>query len=192
MVNINSIEKEKKNIILNFKPEEFEAYLKSLVAIYYESFLVQDKEKHLTVTNLIEEAVDVYETKYSNTSYNRLVYEVNKANELLAETLEAKDKQEIELTKVIVENIYTNNIEKVIHDKLILESLVASYVKAPSEELASVVKDVLHLVESDLVGIKFLLENKVFTENVVYAEEVKILKDYYSSVVDLAERINSF
>ena len=96
------------------------------------------------------------------------------------------------------DNLYNNkdidwcDIEKVIHDKLILESLVASYVKAPSEELASVVKDVLHLVESDLVGIKFLLENKVFTENVVYAEEVKILKDYYSSVVDLAERINSF
>ena len=114
-----------------------------------------------------------------------------KANEVLAETLDSKEKQELELTKIIVDNSYYNDIVKVIHDKSILESLLASYEKAPSEELASAIKDVLHLVESNLVGIKFLLEEKEFTGNTVYTEEVEILKEYYSSVEDLATKINS-
>lgn len=103
-----------------------------------------------------------------------------------------KKKQELELTKVIVDNSYYNDITKVIHDKSILESLLTSYEKRPSEELASAIKDVLHLIESNLVSIKFLLEEKEFSENNIYAEEVEIIKDYYSSVVDLAERINNF
>lgn len=85
MVNVNSIERDKQQIIKNFNPEEFEAYLKSLVNLYYESFLTQDKEKHLAVNNLIEEAVNVYRDKYNNVKYNNLVYQVNKANKLLTE-----------------------------------------------------------------------------------------------------------
>ena len=65
---------------------------------------------------------------------------LTKANEVLANVLDSKEKQEIELTKIIVDNSYYNDITKVIHDKSILESLLTSYEKAPSEELASAIK----------------------------------------------------
>lgn len=192
MANINSIERDKKNIIKNFKPSEMDSYITALTTVLYESFLKKDFNKCSSIKKLIEEATEIYEAEgYSNSLAIELKIRLAKANEVLAETLDSKEKQEIELTKIIVDNSYYNDIVKVIHDKSILESLLASYEKAPSEELASAIKDVLHLVESNLVGIKFLLEEKEFTENTVYTEEVEILKEYYSSVEDLATKINS-
>ncbi len=192
MANINSIERDKKNIIKNFKPSEMDSYITALTTVLYESFLKKDFNKCSSIKKLIEEATEIYEAEgYSNSIAVELKIRLAKANEVLAETLDSKEKQEIELTKIIVDNSYYNDIVKVIHDKSILESLLASYEKAPSEELASAIKDVLHLVESNLVGIKFLLEEKEFTENTVYTEEVEILKEYYSSVEDLATKINS-
>lgn len=192
MANINSIERDKKNIIKNFKPSEMDSYITALTTVLYESFLKKDFNKCSSINKLIEEATEIYEAEgYSNSIAVELKIRLAKANEVLAETLDSKEKQEIELTKIIVDNSYYNDIVKVIHDKSILESLLASYEKAPSEELASAIKDVLHLVESNLVGIKFLLEEKEFTENTVYTEEVEILKEYYSSVEDLATKINS-
>lgn len=192
MATIRSIEKEKQNIIKNFKPSEMDSYITALTTVLYESFLKKDFNKCSSIKKLIEEATEIYEAEgYSNSLAVELKIRLAKANEVLAETLDSKEKQEIELTKIIVDNSYYNDIVKVIHDKSILESLLASYEKAPSEELASAIKDVLHLVESNLVGIKFLLEEKEFTENTVYTEEVEILKEYYSSVEDLATKINS-
>lgn len=192
MANINSIERDKKNIIKNFKPSEMDSYITALTTVLYESFLKKDFNKCFSIKKLIEEATEIYEAEgYSNSLAIELKIRLAKANEVLAETLDSKEKQEIELTKIIVDNSYYNDIVKVIHDKSILESLLASYEKAPSEELASAIKDVLHLVKSNLVGIKFLLEEKEFTENTVYTEEVEILKEYYSSVEDLATKINS-
>lgn len=192
MANINSIERDKKNIIKNFKPSEMDSYITALTTVLYESFLKKDFNKCSSIKKLIEEATEIYEAEgYSNSLAIELKIRLAKANEVLAETLDSKEKQEIELTKIIVDNSYYNDIVKVIHDKSILESLLASYEKAPSEELASAIKDVLHLVKSNLVGIKFLLEEKEFTENTVYTEEVEILKEYYSSVEDLATKINS-
>lgn len=191
MANINSIERDKKNIIKNFKPSEMDSYITALTTVLYESFLKKDFNKCSSIKKLIEEATEIYEAEgYSNSIAVELKIRLAKANEVLAETLDSKEKQEIELTKIIVDNSYYNDIVKVIHDKSILESLLASYEKAPSEELDSAIKDVLHLVESNLVGIKFLLEEKEFTENTVYTEEVEILKEYYSSVEDLATKIN--
>ena len=192
MANINSIERDKKNIIKNFKPSEMDSYITALTTVLYESFLKKDFNKCFSIKKLIEEATEIYEAEgYSNSLAIELKIRLAKANEVLAETLDSKENQEIELTKIIVDNSYYNDIVKVIHDKSILESLLASYEKAPSEELASAIKDVLHLVKSNLVGIKFLLEEKEFTENTVYTEEVEILKEYYSSVEDLATKINS-
>lgn len=192
MANINSIERDKKNIIKNFKPSEMDSYITALTTVLYESFLKKDFNKCSSIKKLIEEATEIYEAEgYSNSLAVELKIRLAKANEVLAETLDSKEKQELELTKIIVDNSYYNDIVKVIHDKSILESLLASYEKAPSEELASAIKDVLHLVESNLVGIKFLLEEKEFTGNTVYTEEVEILKEYYSSVEDLATKINS-
>lgn len=191
MVNVNSIERNKKQIIKNFNPEEMEAYLKSLVNLYYESFLTQDKEKHLAVTKLIEEAVKIYEAEgYNNTSYNRLVYEVNKANELLTETL--IEKEEIaKAGKYFLSEFYSNKINYLIHNNVILKDLIEVYTEAPSEILLENTKHILGNISSDLVGIKILLEEDV-PEDFPFKEDVEIIEEYYSKFLQLQKKINSF
>lgn len=191
MVNVNSIERNKQQIIKNFNPEEMEAYLKSLVNLYYESFLTQDKEKHLAVTKLIEEAVKIYEAEgYNNTSYNRLVYEVNKANELLTETL--IEKEEIaKAGKYFLSEYYSNQINYLIHNNVILKDLIEVYTEAPSEILLENTKHILGNISSDLVGIKILLEEDV-PEDFPFKEDVEIIEEYYSKFLQLQKKINSF
>lgn len=191
MVNVNSIERNKQQIIKNFNPEEMEAYLKSLVNLYYESFLTQDKEKHLAVTKLIEEAVKIYEAEgYNNTSYNRLVYEVNKANELLTETL--IEKEEIaKAGKYFLSEFYSNQINYLIHNNVILKDLIEVYTEAPSEILLENTKHILGNISSDLVGIKILLEEDV-PEDFPFKEDVEIIEEYYSKFLQLQKKINSF
>ena len=191
MVNVNSIERDKQQIIKNFNPKEMEAYLKSLVNLYYESFLTQDKEKHLAVTKLIEEAVKIYEAEgYNNTSYNRLVYEVNKANELLTETL--IEKEEIaKAGKYFLSEYYSNKINYLIHNNVILKDLIEVYTEAPSEILLENTKHILGNISSDLVGIKILLEEDV-PEDFPFKEDVEIIEEYYSKFLQLQKKINSF
>ena len=191
MANIKAIENAKKNVIKNFKPEEFEAYLKSLVNLYYESFLTQDREKHLAVSKLIEEAVKIYETKYTNTAYNRLVYEVNKANELLTETLIQKE----ELAKAgqyYLSEWYSDKIDYLIHNNVILKDLIEVYEKEPSEILLENTKHILSNIETDLIGTKFLLEEKELPENYPYLEDIEIIREFYSEFLKLQKKINSF
>lgn len=191
MVNVNSIERDKKQIIKNFNPEEMEAYLKSLVNLYYESFLTQDKEKHLAVTKLIEEAVKIYEAEgYNNTSYNRLVYEVNKANELLTETLIEKEEL-AKAGKYFLSEFYSNQINYLIHNNVILKDLIEVYTEAPSEILLENTKHILGNISSDLVGIKILLEEDV-PEDFPFKEDVEIIEEYYSKFLQLQKKINSF
>ena len=191
MVNVNSIERNKQQIIKNFNPEEMEAYLKSLVNLYYESFLTQDKEKHLAVTKLIEEAVKIYEAEgYNNTSYNRLVYEVNKANELLTETLIEKEEL-AKAGKYFLSEYYSNKINYLIHNNVILKDLIEVYTEAPSEILLENTKHILGNISSDLVGIKILLEEDV-PEDFPFKEDIEILEEYYSIFLDLQKKINSF
>lgn len=191
MVNVNSIERDKQQIIKNFNPEEMEAYLKSLVNLYYESFLTQDKEKHLAVTKLIEEAVKIYEAEgYNNTSYNRLVYEVNKANELLTETLIEKEEL-AKAGKYFLSEFYSNKINYLIHNNVILKDLIEVYTEAPSEILLENTKHILGNISSDLVGIKILLEEDV-PEDFPFKEDVEIIEEYYSKFLQLQKKINSF
>lgn len=191
MVNVNSIERDKQQIIKNFNPKEMEAYLKSLVNLYYESFLTQDKEKHLAVTKLIEEAVKIYEAEgYNNTSYNRLVYEVNKANELLTETLIEKEEL-AKAGKYFLSEYYSNKINYLIHNNVILKDLIEVYTEAPSEILLENTKHILGNISSDLVGIKILLEEDV-PEDFPFKEDVEIIEEYYSKFLQLQKKINSF
>ena len=193
MVNLRSLENDKANIIKNLKPYEMKAYINYNVNRLYEAYLEGNEEIALASKRNIEEATNLYESKgYENSLAIELGLRLDKANAVLVETLEAKQEQEVELSKVIVANAYDNDIMKLIHNNNILKTLVDSYEKRPSEELASAMKDVLFIVESDLVGIKFLLEEKEITENKLYAEEVEILKDYYSTFLDLQKKINSF
>lgn len=187
MANSYSIERNKNNLIKNFKPEEFEVYLKSLVNLYYESFLTQEKKKHLTVTKLIKEAVNIYENKYSNIKYNKLVYEVNKANKLLKKTLIKKEKEE----QYFLNEFYNNKITYLIHNNIILKDLIEVYEKEPSEILLENTKHILRNIETDLIGIKYLLEKEV-PENHYLLEYVEVIKEFYSEFLELQEKINSF
>ena len=190
MANVNAIERQKKEIIKNFEPEEFEAYLKSLISLYYETFLEQNKEKHLATEKLIEEAVNVYETKYPNTSYNKLVYEVNKANELLTETL-IKKSELAEAGKYYLSEWYSDKINFLIHNNVILKDLIEIYEKEPSEIALENTKHILGNIEAELIGTKFLLEKDV-PEDYPFKEDLEIIEEYYSQFLKLQKKINSF
>ena len=190
MVSVSSIETKKKFIIKDFKPSEMESYLKSLVAILYESYLEQDLDKCSSAKTLIEEATKIYESKgYVNSFSKELSFRLAKANEVLVNTLEEKHKLEIELSKVIVENTYSNYIETIINANAVLNSLLESYRKAPSEELASAIKDIVVIEDNNLTGIKFFIEDRSTSNKNVFSEELKILKDYYSTYEELTEKI---
>jgi len=191
MANVNAIERQKKEIIKNFKPEEFEAYLKSLVSLYYETFLEQDKEKHLAVNTLIEEAVNIYETKYSNVKYNNLVYQVNKANELLTETL-IKKEEILNSAKYFLAESYSNKIDFLIHNNVILKDLIEVYEKEPSEILLENTKHILGNIEADLIGTKYLLEEKEVPEDFPFKEDIEIIEEFYLEFLELQKKINSF
>ncbi len=193
MANINSIERDKRNIIKNFSNEEMSTYLETLTVLYYESYLEQDLEKHLAVNKLIKEAVELYEAEgYNNTSKNELIFKLNKANELLGITLEEKDKLKLELSKVIVEKGLENYIDRIMFSNSILRRLIESYEKEPSGTLASTIKDIVERVETELLGIKYLLDNRREVYNSIYAEEYEILAEEYSIFQDSQEKINSF
>ena len=179
-----------KNVV--FKPEEMTVYLESLIALYYESYLEQDLEKHLRVNKLIEEAVELYEAEgYNKTSKNEVIFKLNKANELLGITLEEKDKLKVELSKVIVENGLDNKINSVTFSNSILELLLESYEKESSGTLASTIKEVAYRMESHNLGSKLLLENKHEVYNSIYTEEYEILKEEYSTLERLVKKCNS-
>lgn len=193
MANINSIERDKRNIIKNFSNEEMSTYLETLTVLYYESYLEQDLEKHLAVNKLIKEAVELYEAEgYNNTSKNELIFKLNKANELLGITLEEKDKLKLELSKVIVENGLENYINRIMFSNSILRRLIESYEKEPSGSLASTIKDIVERVETELLGIKYLLANRQEVYNSIYAEEYEILAEEYSIFQDSQKKINIF
>ena len=193
MATVRELATKRKNILLNMKSEEMSAYLETLVTLYYESYLEQDLEKHLAVNKLIEEAVEVYErTGYNNTSKNELIFKLNRANELLGITLEEKDKLKLELSKVIVENGLENYINKIMFSNSILRRLIESYEKEPSGTLASTIKDIVERVETELLGIKYLLDNRQEVYNSIYTEEYEILAEEYSIFQDSQKKINSF
>ena len=192
MATIRSIEKEKQNIIKNFKPEEMSAYLETLVSLYYETYLEQDLEKHLEINKLIEEAVELYESiGYNNTSKNELIFKLNKANELLGVTITEKDSLKVEISKVIVETGLDNKINRIMFSNSILKLLLESYEKEPSGTLASTIKEAAYRIESHNFGTKLLLEDRSEIYNSIYAEEYDILKEEYSTLEDLVKKSNS-
>ena len=190
MANVNVIERQKKEIIKNFKPEEFEAYLKSLVSLYYEAYLNQDREKHLTAEKLIEEAVELYEVNYTNVKYNSLIYQVNKANELLRETLIKKD-EILNSAKYFLAEYYSNKIDYLIHNNVVLKDLIEIYEKEPSEIALENTKHILGNIEAELIGTKFLLEKDV-PKDYPFKEDIEIIEEYYSEFLKLQKKINSF
>ena len=190
MVTLRSLENDKANIIKNLKPYEMKAYIEYNVNRLYEAFLEGNEEIALASKRNIEEATKLYEAKgYTNSLAIELGIRLAKANTILAETLEAKHEKEVELSKVIVENYYSTLILDVLHANTILESLIASYEKEPSEELAVAIKDVAEIEDNRLLRHNYLLEEN---NSSIFSEEVEILKDYYSAFQELLKKINSF
>ena len=100
-MNINQIQKERKDIIYNLNPYEIEAYIKILINRLYESFLEQDLEKALASKKLIEEATELFNSKgYINCFTKELEFRLAKANEVLIETLESKEKLKLIFLKL--------------------------------------------------------------------------------------------
>jgi len=189
MVNLKTIEKEKKNIIKNFKPEEMESYLKSLITVLYESFLEHDLDKCSSAKKLIEEATEIYTAEgYSNSLAMELQFRLAIANSFLVETLDSKEKKEVELSKVIFENYYSELILDVLHANSILKTLLDSYENAPSGTLASAIKDVAELENNRLSNRNFLTEHEISS---YFAEEIDFFKEEYSNFQDLVNKINT-
>ena len=179
MVNLNSIEKGRTEVIKDLKPNEMLIYMESLITNLYEAFIEHNEEKALTSRKLIEEATELYIAKgYTNSKAVETNLRLDKANNMLVETLEAKQEKEVELSKVIVENYYTDLILEVIHTNNILESLIASYEKEPSEELASAIKDVAEIENNRILKRDYFIEEK---NSSYFSEELEILKDHYST-----------
>ena len=193
MVTINVIEKNKNNIVKNLNSYEMEAYIKYLINVLYDSFIEHDKERCLKVKSLIEETTKLFEKEgYSNSIAKELEFRLAKANSFLIQTLEDKQEIIVELTKVIVENGLENYINKIMFSNSILKRLIKSYEEEPSGTLASTIKDVAFNVESELIGIKYLLSDKHEVYNSIYAEEYEILAEEYSILQDSQKKINSF
>ena len=193
MANIKSLEADKRNILKNLDPVEMEAYIKKLISDLYEAFLLNDIETLKTSKELIEEATNVFKSEgYINSLSKELEFRLAKANEVLVETLESKKEAEITLSKLIVENNYFNYISSLSYSINILETLIEGYSKEPSEVMLATIKEVAVIVENHLTGIRFFISDKDLAENVVYAEELDLLKKYYSTYEDLATKINGF
>ena len=58
--------------------------------------------------------------------------------------------------------------------------------------MLATIKEVAVIVENHLTGIRFFISDKDLAENVIYAEELDLLKKYYSTYEDLATKINGF
>ena len=193
MANIKSLEADKRNILKNLDPVEMEAYIKKLISDLYEAFLLNDIETLKTSKELIEEATNVFKSEgYINSLSKELEFRLAKANEVLVETLESKKEAEITLSKLIVEKNYFNYISRLSYYINNLETLIESYSKEPSEVMLATIKEVAVIVENHLTGIRFFISDKDLAENVVYAEELDLLKKYYSTYEDLATKINGF
>ena len=193
MANIKSLEADKRNILKNLDPVEMEAYIKKLISDLYEAFLLNDIETLKTSKELIEEATNVFKSEgYINSLSKELEFRLAKANEVLVETLESKKEAEITLSKLIVEKNYFNYISSLSYSINILETLIEGYSKEPSEVMLATIKEVAVIVENHLTGIRFFISDKDLAENVVYAEELDLLKKYYSTYEDLATKINGF
>lgn len=192
-MNLNQMQKERKELLNNLNPFEMEAYIKILINRLYESFIEQDIEEVLASKKLIEEATSLFQSKgFINSFTKELEFRLAKANDVLIKTLEEKGKAEANLSEIIAESIYSNNIELVNYSNSILTILVGAYNKEPSENLASVIKAVAKRIELELTVIGYLLEDENFLSNEDHAEEVEILIESYSTYEDLVHKINTF
>ena len=115
MVNIDSLERKKKELLSNLNESDLKQYVVLLTNDYYKHFKNNDVAEFNNTLNLLKEVVEVYKDKYSNiigfVYYNLFL----NANILLGETV--KDSS-IKLTNPFKYTLYENNEleEELTHD----------------------------------------------------------------------------
>ena len=192
MANIDSLESEKVKIIQGLKPSEMEAYQKNLINNLYEAFLEGNNSKGIASINAIEEATKLYEEKgFSNAYTIELGLRLDKANECLIKTLEEKSEVANFLTNEIIKNLLNNQMELILFSNCILNILIASYEKEPSENLLGTVKAVHEVINLELIFLKSLLERSFLYDREDYSEKVAIIEEAYSTYEKLASKIES-
>ena len=192
MANIDSLESEKVKIIQGLKPSEMEAYQKNLINTLYEAFLEGNDSKGIASINAIEEATKLYEEKgFSNAYTIELGLRLDKANECLIKTLEEKSEVANFLTNEIIKNLLNNQMELILFSNCILNILIASYEKEPSENLLGTVKAVHEVINLELIFLKSLLERSFLYDLEDYSEKVAIIEEAYSTYEKLASKIES-
>ena len=195
MVSLRSLENDKANIIKNLKPYEMKAYIQYNVNRLYEAFLEHNEETALASKRNIEEATKLYTSKgYDNSLAIELGLRLDKANDVLIETLEAKQEQEIKLSKVIVGNNLGSYLGTLTSINLVLEKLVEGYSKEPSEVMLATIKDIVEATSYELIEINWLLEDVERTEKLrtVFSNVIDFIEEEYSTYTGLVKKINSF
>lgn len=185
MANINSIESEKKKVIKNMNEKQLKEYYKILITNLYEGFIALDKEKALGSKALIEEATSIYKQNYGYKYIDRMEYHLRlqEANKQLIKALEEKNRLHI----TIVEDYYVKAIDIISIYSSVLETLLNTYEKRPSKELASTMEDILSSAESEIEFKKQLLD--IDPGNEYFSEEVDFLKKVYSDFGILSDKI---
>lgn len=197
MVNINTIENNKKNIIRHLKPYEMKAYLKYHINNLYEATIKHDEGKALASKRLIEEATELYEKEgYSNSLAMEISLRLAKANDVLIETLEDKHKQEVELSKVILGNKLGCCYSDLYNSNVTLKKLVECYSKEPSEVLLATIKDIVEEMDFTISEHDYLFKyhNEEEAEKLasVFPNIYDFIEDERVIYSDLVEKINSF
>lgn len=139
-----------------------------------------------------EEATKLYEEKgFSNAYTIELGLRLDKANECLIKTLEEKSEVANFLTNEIIKNLLNNQMELILFSNCILNILIASYEKEPSENLLGTVKAVHEVINLELIFLKSLLERSFLYDLEDYSEKVAIIEEAYSTYEKLASKIES-
>lgn len=190
---INQINNSKKDIIKNFNSDELEAYIKSLISNLYEAFINTDFDKALASKELIEEVTSLYGNDYNNNLFiTELKLRLASANEWLIKTLEEKSKVESFLSEEITKNLFNGQIETLTYSNGILNILVSSYEREPTENLLATVKEVHEVIKLELTFPKVLLESNYFVGLEDHTEKVNTIRELYSTYEKLASKIEGF
>ena len=150
---VSSIEKSKKEIISNFNPSEMEAYVKLLVTNLYDAFLELDEGKALMNSKLLKEATDIYTAAgYSNSLTKELEFRLDKANELLAVTLDKKKN----IVEYLLEYMLKIKYDKLLLYNRIIKLFLQEYHISKDECIVSMLKKLV--LEFDVSDIKIYID----------------------------------
>lgn len=189
MATINSIDNDLSNIIKNLKPNEMKQYIKVNVNNLYEAFLKGNEKEALASKTAIEEATKLYISKgYENSLSIELGLRLDKANNLLIDTLTERDNIKYNLSCLLTEDYYNKIYDKLKFINRLFE--IISSEEASASENNILVKNIVELISLSSYDIEIFIksheeraeENKlydVYLYELIFSEYEKF-KDYYN------------